>query len=180
MELLDPNLPPLNVPVTPGNMKDVYPDYLTPPLKGEGWSSAQATEMLLNNLFYMTAKVRRLTSKYTLSPFMPLLQILVSLLLLLYLYTIFDQRRVEIIDEVEYGVHDRLYIYPLCGIFYFPWHIHHTEGTNGFWCLFRMTLVKGDKGNCESFQAASVGFAPVTTNRQSCAITTQPPRPSLH
>ena len=32
----------------------------------------------------------------------------------LYLYTIFDQRRVDIIDKVEYGVHDRLHIYPLC------------------------------------------------------------------
>ena len=24
------------------------------------------------------------------------------------------------------------YIYPLCGIFYFPWHRHQVEGTNGF------------------------------------------------
>ena len=31
----------------------------------------------------------------------------------LYLHTIFDQRRVDIIDKVEYGVHDRLHIYPL-------------------------------------------------------------------
>ena len=30
----------------------------------------------------------------------------------LHLYTIFDQRRVDIIDQVEYGVHDRLDIYP--------------------------------------------------------------------
>ncbi len=32
----------------------------------------------------------------------------------------FDQHRVYIIDQVEYGVHDRLHVYPLCGIFYFP------------------------------------------------------------
>ena len=32
----------------------------------------------------------------------------------------FDQRRVDIFDQVECGVHDRLHIYPLCGIFYFP------------------------------------------------------------
>ena len=35
----------------------------------------------------------------------------------------FDQRRVDIIDQV-YRVHDKLHIYHLCGIFYFPWHIH--------------------------------------------------------
>ena len=50
----------------------------------------------------------------------------------LYLYTLFDQCRVDIIDQVEYGVHDRLHIYPLCGIFYFPWHRHQIEGTDGF------------------------------------------------
>ena len=37
------------------------------------------------------------------------------------------------------GVHDRLQIYPLCGIFYFPWHRHQIEGTNGFYCLTRKT-----------------------------------------
>ena len=41
-------------------------------------------------------------------------------LVILYLYIIVDQRRVDIIDQVEYGVHDRLHIHPLCGIFYFP------------------------------------------------------------
>ena len=35
----------------------------------------------------------------------------------LYLYTIFDQRRVDIVDHVECGVHNRLHICPLCGIF---------------------------------------------------------------
>ena len=37
------------------------------------------------------------------------------------------------------GVHDRLHIYPLCGIFYFPWHRHQIEGTNGFYCPIRKT-----------------------------------------
>ena len=50
----------------------------------------------------------------------------------LYLYALFDQRRVDIIDQVEYGVHNRLHIYPLCGIFYFPWHRHQMEETDGF------------------------------------------------
>ena len=35
-------------------------------------------------------------------------------------------------SRLECGVHDRLHIYPLCGIFYFPWHGHQKEGTNGF------------------------------------------------
>ena len=33
-------------------------------------------------------------------------------------------------SRLECGVHDRLHIYPLCGIFYFPWHRHQIEGTN--------------------------------------------------
>ena len=48
----------------------------------------------------------------------------------LYLYTIFDQRRVDIIDKVEYGVHDRLHIYPLCEIFYFLRRRHQIEGSS--------------------------------------------------
>ena len=42
-------------------------------------------------------------------------------------------------SRLECGVHDRLHIYPLCGVFYFPWHIHQIEGTNGFYCLIRKT-----------------------------------------
>ena len=38
--------------------------------------------------------------------------------------------------RLECGVHDRLHIYPLCGIFYFPWHRHQIEG---FYCLIRKT-----------------------------------------
>ena len=45
--------------------------------------------------------------------------------------TLFDQCRVNIFDQVECGVHDRQHIYPLCGIFYFPWHRQQIEGTNG-------------------------------------------------
>ena len=36
-------------------------------------------------------------------------------------------------------LYDRLHIYPLCGVFYFPWHRHEIEGTNGFYCLIRKT-----------------------------------------
>ena len=42
-------------------------------------------------------------------------------------------------SRLECGVHDRLHIYPLCGIFYFPWYRHQIEGTNGFYCLIRKT-----------------------------------------
>ena len=42
------------------------------------------------------------------------------------LYTMFDQNREDIIDcQVEYGVHNRLRIYPV-------WHRHQIEETNGF------------------------------------------------
>ena len=36
-------------------------------------------------------------------------------------------------SRLDCGVHDKLHIYPLCGIFYFPWHRHQIEaGTNDF------------------------------------------------
>ena len=44
-------------------------------------------------------------------------------------------------SRLEYGVLDRLHIYPPppCGVFHFPWHRHQIEGTNGFYCLIRKT-----------------------------------------
>ena len=35
-------------------------------------------------------------------------------------------------SRLECGVHNRLHIYPLSGIFYFPWHRHLIKATNGF------------------------------------------------
>ena len=32
-----------------------------------------------------------------------------------------------------------IYVYPLCGIFYFPWHIHQIEGIDGIVCLLQKT-----------------------------------------
>ena len=32
------------------------------------------------------------------------------------------------------------------GIFYFPWHRHRIEGTNGFYCIIRKTLASGVNG----------------------------------
>ncbi|KAK0052998.1 protein furry [Biomphalaria pfeifferi] len=55
MELVDPSLPqtsPLTSFLT--RLSDAQSDVFVPPLKGEGWGSTQATEMVLNNLFYVT------------------------------------------------------------------------------------------------------------------------------
>ena len=52
MELVDANLP------APRDcLGNLFTDYLKPPLQGEGWGSPEATEMVLNNLFYITAQV---------------------------------------------------------------------------------------------------------------------------
>ena len=42
------------------------------------------------------------------------------------------QRRVIIFNQVECGVQDRLHIYPLCGVFYFPWNRQQIEGIKCF------------------------------------------------
>lgn len=51
MELVDPNVPPPN--------PHAYQFYAaeTGRSRKEGWGSAEATEMVLNNIFYITAKV---------------------------------------------------------------------------------------------------------------------------
>ena len=99
------------------------------------WSKSKATNLLQIPHGQDTATTPSpLTSKFVFLAFS-----------FLYLYTIFDQRHVNISDQVEYGVHDRLNIYPLCRIFYFPWHRHQIElieGTNGCYCLFGNTLAK--------------------------------------
>ena len=58
LELVDPNLPQGSAVNTLQKLPDDHSDYMSPPLKGEGWGSPQATEMVLNNLLYITAKVR--------------------------------------------------------------------------------------------------------------------------
>ena len=54
MELVDPNIPP-----HPSNYH--YPYYQSfemsrPGVRREGWGSAEATEMVTNNMFYITCK----------------------------------------------------------------------------------------------------------------------------
>ena len=41
------------------------------------------------------------------------------------------------------------------GMFYFPWHRHQIEGTNGLYCLIRKTLAKRGKRNCQSSEEKS-------------------------
>ena len=48
------------------------------------------------------------------------LKITVALIFIIYLYTILDQRCLYSIDQVEYGSHDQLHIYPLCEMFTSP------------------------------------------------------------
>ncbi|XP_050300806.1 protein furry isoform X2 [Anthonomus grandis grandis] len=50
MELVDPNIPPINP-----HMYHFYTNEMGAERK-EGWGSAEATEMVLNNIFYITAK----------------------------------------------------------------------------------------------------------------------------
>ncbi|CAH1170054.1 unnamed protein product [Phaedon cochleariae] len=50
MELVDPNIPPTNT-----HMYQFYANEIGTERK-EGWGSAEATEMVLNNIFYITAK----------------------------------------------------------------------------------------------------------------------------
>ena len=53
LELNEPNLPqPRDC------LGNVFQDYPKPPLRGEGWGSPEATEMVLNNLLYITAQVK--------------------------------------------------------------------------------------------------------------------------
>ena len=61
------------------------------------------------------------------------------------------------------GVHDS-YTFQCGEIFYFHWHRHQIQGTDGFYCLLRKTLARRDKLNCQSPEAklSAVGFEPVS------------------
>ena len=60
MELVDQALPP-HSPLTSFLTRLTDPPGgdvgFVPPLRGEGWGSTQATEMVLNNLFYLTVSL---------------------------------------------------------------------------------------------------------------------------
>lgn len=73
IELVDTGLlPPTSSPSTPEEEAREQADNLgiTHRLKGNGWGSLQATSLVLNNLMFMTAKVRgALTLAYLLLKF---------------------------------------------------------------------------------------------------------------
>lgn len=59
IELLDTGLmPPASSPCTPEEETRGQGQGISPSLKGNGWGSLQATSLVLNNLMFMTAKVR--------------------------------------------------------------------------------------------------------------------------
>ena len=60
IELVDlsnasPSPPELNIETTEDEEKDAMSPVV---LKGEGWGSLEATQLVLNNLFYITVKVK--------------------------------------------------------------------------------------------------------------------------
>ncbi|ESO93945.1 hypothetical protein LOTGIDRAFT_105090, partial [Lottia gigantea] len=57
MELVDPSLPPTN-PLSSflTRLQDNQTDNYVTTLRGDGWGSTQATEMVLNNIFFITVK----------------------------------------------------------------------------------------------------------------------------
>ena len=68
------------------------------------------------------------------------------------------------------------------GIFYFPWHRHQIEGTNGFYCLIRKTLASGVNGIAKVPKRkvfTEVGLEPSNVRSPVDALThsaTAPPR----
>lgn len=57
MELVDPNIIPNNLMENLIISKDLTQELPKKPLKGRGWGSHEATNMILNNLFYITLMV---------------------------------------------------------------------------------------------------------------------------
>lgn len=59
IELVDTGLlPPASSPCTPEEEPHGQAQGMSPSLRGNGWGSLQATSLVLNNLMFMTAKVR--------------------------------------------------------------------------------------------------------------------------
>ena len=54
-----------------------------------------------------------------------------------------------------------LHIYPLCGKFYFPWHIHQIEATDGVQCLLRKT---------HRYTISNVESQDFTHNNMPCSV----------
>ena len=88
-----------------------------------------------------------------------------------------DQRLVYIIDQVEYGVHGRLHIYPLCGIIDVPWHRHQVEGINGFCVSSERHWLSGVKEFAKGSKRPQSDSNQRPLDCQSRALTAEPRRP---
>ena len=88
----------------------------------------------------------------------------------LYLYLILIwQRRVDIIDQVELWSPRQVHIYPLCGIFHFPWHSVSSERhwQSGVKAIAKVSKRPQWNSNLRPLDC------------QSRALTTEPSRPSI-
>ena len=80
------------------------------------------------------------------------------------------------------GVHNRLHIYPLCGIFYFPWHRHQIEAKKGptaFSVSSERHWQSGVKEIAKVSKRSLWDSIARPLDCQSHALSTEPPRPSL-
>ena len=74
------------------------------------------------------------------------------------------------------GVHDRLQIHPLCGIFYFP--LHQIEGPTAFSVSSEIHWQSGLKEIAKVSKRPQQDSNPRPFDCQSHALTTEPPRPT--
>ena len=82
--------------------------------------------------------------------------------------------------KVGSGVHDS-YTFPVQtdGIFYFPWHRHQIEGTNGFSVSSEIHWQSGVKEIAKVSKRPQQDSNPRPLDSQSHALTTEPSRPTL-
>ena len=75
----------------------------------------------------------------------------------------------------ETRVHSRSHIYPLCGIFYFPWHRHQIEGDLRLLVFLLKDTGRLGEQSCLSFETVA---HPGLLDRQSGALTSEPLHPT--
>ena len=90
----------------------------------------------------------------------------------LYLYTIFYQCHVDIIDQAEYGVHDRLHIYPCVGYFTSPGIDTIQKGPTAFSVPSKRHWQSGVKGIPKVYKRPQWFSNPRPLDHQSRAVIT--------
>ena len=78
----------------------------------------------------------------------------------------------ELSSSKSRWVHDRLHVYPVCGIFYFPWHRYQIEGTDAFWCSFEQHGEGGVDGITKVLARCRHDSNPGPFGRHSYSLTT--------